>query len=123
MYEGNAALIVATWGPALVLLFAVLLAVWLTRDAWKRKTPRTPARSVNYAIPSSGDSDELNIALKSATALNAYNVHAQTKIIVRKPSLIAQFSFRDRRSDAVGLASFYVTAFTLIVAIIAIVIQ
>src|SRR5262245_60930110 len=76
MSEGNA-LIAAAWGPSLVLLFAVLLAAWLTRDAWKRKAPRRPPRRVNYAVLSSGDSDELNIALKSATALNAYSVHAQ----------------------------------------------
>lgn len=77
MYEANATLIAATWGPSLVLLFAVLLAAWLTRGAWKRKFPRRPPRRVNYAVPSSGDSDELNIALKSAMALNAYSVHAQ----------------------------------------------
>jgi hypothetical protein len=38
----------------------------------------------------------------------------RSKIILRRPSLISQFSFRDRKSDTVGLASFYVALFTLI---------
>jgi FtsZ-interacting cell division protein YlmF len=58
-------------------LFAVLLTVWLAREVWRRKDPKRPPRRVSYAILSSRDFDELNIALESATALNAYNVHAQ----------------------------------------------
>lgn len=77
MYESNGALTVAAWGPSLVLLFAVLLAAWLTREAWRRSVPRKASRRVNYAVLSPGDSDELNIALKSAAALNSYSVHAQ----------------------------------------------
>src|SRR5215471_20647674 len=77
MHEADAALTVTTWGPSLVLLLAVLLAVWLAREVWRREDPKRVPRRVSHAILSSGDFDELNIALESATALNAYNIHAQ----------------------------------------------
>ena len=47
----------------------------------------------------------------------------RSKIVLRKPPLMSQFSFRDRKSGAVGLASFYIAVFTLIVTTVAVIIS
>lgn len=47
----------------------------------------------------------------------------RSKIVTRKSPLMSQFSFRDRKSGAVSLASFYVVVFTFIVSTIAIIIR
>lgn len=77
MYGDNAALIVATWGPSLVLLFTVLLVALLARNLWRRTVPIRPSRRGGYVVLSSGRPDELDIALKGAADLNSYNIHAQ----------------------------------------------
>jgi hypothetical protein len=46
----------------------------------------------------------------------------RSKVVLKEPLVMPQFSFRSRKSDAVGLASFYVAAFTLIVAVVTIII-
>lgn len=47
----------------------------------------------------------------------------KSRVILRKLSLFTQARFQGRNSDPIGLASFYVAFFTLIVAIIALLIQ
>jgi FtsZ-interacting cell division protein YlmF len=76
MYGASTTLIAATWGPSLILVFGILLTVWLTREAWTRKAPERISRGTYHAIHSAGNS-ELSVALKSATALNAYSVGGQ----------------------------------------------
>ncbi len=84
-----------------MLLLGVLLAAWLTREAWKRKVPRRPPRRVSHAILSSGNSDELNIALKSATALNAYSIHAKNDPSVHLETAV-RFTPLDYQSSVHG---------------------
>lgn len=77
MHE-NAALAVDTWGPSLILLFAVLLVIWLVQTARKDGLMGRWPRQATATTLSSRNTEELSIALKSATELNAYNVHARS---------------------------------------------
>jgi hypothetical protein len=47
----------------------------------------------------------------------------KSRVIVRKGSLLSQFSFQNSRAGAVGLAEFYVAFFTLLVAVLALAIR
>jgi FtsZ-interacting cell division protein YlmF len=77
MYDNDLGFALATAGPSLVLLIAVLIAVWLTQRAWTSKRYGARSNIVSRTAPISGYSNELSIALESAATLNAYNVHAQ----------------------------------------------
>jgi hypothetical protein len=76
MYGNSAALAVAVWGPSLIILLTVLIAVWLVLRASKRGLIGGSVSTANFIAPTSRRFDELSIALESATKLNAYNVHA-----------------------------------------------
>jgi hypothetical protein len=126
------AIALATTLPWLLLALAVFYAIVLGVEAASPGSNPTDKENHQIALQDvhylGGHATALTVSILSyIIILFAYQRWLRTwlrcKVILRKRSLISQFSFRNGKSDTVGLASFYVVLFTLIVAIIALIIQ
>jgi hypothetical protein len=88
---------VEAFGPSIVLLFAVILAASL---AWKSRRPGrfdAPSWFYDRSVARTGVSDDLEMALDNAVALNSFNVHTGSDPSVRLQAVI-RFAPSDFRS-------------------------
>jgi FtsZ-interacting cell division protein YlmF len=81
--DNTVAAFVQAWGPTLVLLFAVLLAILAFQRALKVRVLEQHNERTGYQIAASDSSNELNIALNDATTLNGFDITARNDPSVR----------------------------------------
>jgi hypothetical protein len=109
-----------------VLLFAFIMTLYFMPDGSAGGTSKSAAPA---SIDLSGHSIFILTLLTIACLVGLLALRRrlasifESKVILQKPTLLAQFSFQTKGIDPIGLASFYVSASSFIITVIALVIH